>query len=48
MSSLARFVVATTVWPFEPVAEKVGIGFEIPSIVLFVLKPSEREDAVAT
>jgi len=31
----------------KQVAEQVGIGFEIPSIVLSVLKPSEREDAVA-
>jgi len=31
----------------KQVAEQVGIGFEIPSIVLFVLKPSKREDAVA-
>jgi len=34
----------------EQVAEQVGIGFEIPSIVLFVvqvLKSPEMEDAVA-
>ena len=31
----------------KQVAEQVGIGFEIPAIVLNVLKPSESEDAVA-
>ena len=31
----------------KQIAEQVGIGFELPSIVLFVPKPSESEDAVA-
>ena len=31
----------------KQVAEQVGIGFEIPPIVLFVPKPPESEDAVA-